>query len=148
MPSAATCYGIISDIRRSATKFRRFRNQNQIRFHNPKKGASATKNRRFRNKKETIPQPKKDDSATKKGRFRNQNPCDSETKIRVTLQPKSVLLHSARHRLQVRGGGVGENKTVLTAAFLLLAHVQPHSTWHRFRFGGGWGGVGWGGGGE
>ena len=78
----------------SATKKRRFRNQKK----------------RFRNQKRTIPQPKQDDSATKNRRFRNQNPRDSETKIRVTLQPRSVLLHSAWHRLQV-----------------------PHSTWHRLQ---------------
>ena len=133
LPTLYIWGGIISD---SATRFRCFCNQisaipqpKSDTLLQPKKGASATKKRRFRNQKQTIPQPKKDDSETKKGRFRNQNPRDSETKIRVSLQPRSVLLHSAWHRLQLRR--VGGNKTVLKAAFLLLAHVQPHSTWHR-----------------
>ena len=88
----------------SPTKFRRFRNQNQIRFRNQKKTFPQPKKRRFRNQKKTFPQPKKDDSATKKRRFPNQTPRDSATKIRITLQPRSVLLHSAWHRLQTPGG--------------------------------------------
>ena len=93
-----TWKGIKSD---SATIFRPFHNQNQI---------------RFRNQKKTIPQPKKRP-------FRNQTLRDSATKIRITLKPRSVLLHSAWHRLQTQGGGVGwggGDNNVLAAAFLQI----------------------------
>ena len=137
---------IISD---SATIIRRFRNQNQIRFRNPKKkalpqpkkDASATKNRRFRNQKKTIPQPKKDDSATK---------------IRAIRKPKSAsLCNQDPCCYTLRGivskcGGVGWGGT---KPFLQLRQLRSFfwntcsHTQHGIvsRCGGvGWGGVGWG----
>ena len=114
-----TWKGIKSD---SATIFRRFHNQNQI---------------RFRNQKKTIPQPKKRP-------FRNQTLRDSATKIRITLKPRSVLLHSAWHRLQTPGGWGGVGGTI---TFLQLRSFFWHTcsyTQHGIvsRWGGG---VGWGG---
>ena len=60
----------------SATKFRRFRNQNQTRFRNqekalpqPKKDDSATKKKTIPQPKKKIPQPKKENFATKKNNF-------------------------------------------------------------------------------
>ena len=76
----------------SATKFRRFRNQNPT---------------RFRNQKKTIPKPKKDDSATKKRRFcnqkrallqpttahfGNQDPCSFATKIRAVWNKATLQM--------------------------------------------------------
>ena len=68
----------------SATKFRRFRNQNQT---------------RFRNQEKALPQPKKDDSATKKKtipqpkkkRFRNPKKRISQPKKTISQPPSARL---------------------------------------------------------
>ena len=84
--------GIKSD---SATIFRQFSNQVSV-IQQPRS--------------EAIQQPTKrrcsDQNQGISAQFSNQNPRHSATKIRVNLQPRSVLLHSTWHRLQMRGEGV------------------------------------------
>ena len=62
----------------SATKFRRFRNQNQTRFRNQEKALPQPKKRRFRNQKKDDSATKKNDSATQKREFRNQKKTISQ----------------------------------------------------------------------
>ena len=129
----------------SATK-KRFGNQKRT-IPQPKQDDSATKNRRFRNQNPRDSSLCNQDLCTLHGIV---SKCHTQHGIvfrssGCSCVPSStyVLSQSTWHRLQMRWGGVGWDNNVLAAAFLPLTHLRPHSKRHRLQMR--WGGVGWGG---